>query len=401
MCRLPRNKSSRLLDHHVYEKIIMKSDQQIVVDVHTHIYPLSYIELLTSRRQVPYIYTTPIGDPRLIILPSDDDKSKPAETRGRPVNASYSSWEAKREFMTLHGINISVVSLANPWLDFLPASESPKWARTVNDDLESACVDFNRQPSSSTCKIFAFGTLPLSATAEENEAEITRLKALPHLKGIIMGTTGLGTGLDDQTLEPIWQALEATNTLIFLHPHYGLPDTAFGGAEVVARSGHVLPLALGFPLETTIAVSRMFLAGVFDRYPDLKILLAHSGGTLPFLAGRIQSCVEHEREFIANGGSKQGPKRDIWDILQKNVYLDAVIYGEPGLKAAVGAGCADRVMFGTDHPFFPPLGNKSDEWLSVHTNYAAVQGAFGKDAQTVSDIRGGNAVRILALDTSN
>ena len=297
-------------------------------------------------------------------------------------------------------INVSVVSVANPWLDFLPASESPKWAQSVNDELESACAEFNKQPSSSLCKLFAFGTLPLSAASEDNSAEVRRLKSLPHLKGVIMGTTGLGPGLDDPALDPIWQAVEDTNTMIFLHPHYGIPDTAFGGAEVVAKSGHVLPLALGFPLETTIAVSRMFLAGVFDRYPSLRMLLAHSGGTLPFLAGRIQSCVEHEREFVANGGAKHGPERDIWNVLQKNIYLDAVIYGEPGLKAAVGAGSADRIMFGTDHPFFPPLGHRSGEWPSVRTNYAAIQGAFGEVAKTVDSILGGNAVRILGLGTN-
>ncbi len=377
----------------------MVAEELLIVDIHTHIYPPSYIELLASRKQVPYIHRPVTGDPRLIILPSDDDKSKPAETRGRPIDSSYSSWDAKRAFMTLHGINISVVSLANPWLDFLPASDSSTWAQTINNELDNACAEFNMQPSSSTCRLFAFGTLPLSASADGNRNEITRLKTLPHLKGIIMGTTGLGDGLDDPALNPIWQALQDTQTLVFLHPHYGLPDTAFGGPDVLARSGHVLPLALGFPIETTIAVSRMFLAGVFDRFPKLKMLLAHSGGTLPFLAGRIQSCVEHEREFIANGGSKQGPTRNIWDVLLTNIYLDAVIYGEPGLKAAVDAGSADRVMFGTDHPFFPPLGEKSDKWQSVGTNYAAIQAAFGEDGDIARCVIGGNAIRVLGLET--
>jgi predicted TIM-barrel fold metal-dependent hydrolase len=377
----------------------MLMHERLIVDIHTHIYPPSYIELLASRKEVPYIYKSTAGDPRLIILPSDDDKSKAPETRGRPIDGSYSAWDGKRAFMTFHGINISVVSLANPWLDFLPASESPKWARTVNDELESACAEFNNmQCDDSISKLFAFGTLPLSASALENSAEITRLKTLHHLKGIIMGTTGLGVGLDDPDLNSIWQALQDTQTLVFLHPHYGLPDTAFGGSEIVAKSGHVLPLALGFPIETTIAVSRMFLAGVFDRFPSLTMLLAHSGGTLPFLAGRIQSCIEHEREFTSNGGTELGPSRSILDVLRTNIYLDAVIYGKPGLKAAVEASNADRVMFGTDHPFFPPLVKESsNKWPSVKTNYAAIQGAFGEDEEIAKGILGGNAVKILQL----
>ena len=170
-----------------------------------------------------------------------------------------------------------------------------------------------------------------------------------------------------------------------------------------ARYGHVLPLALGFPLETTIAVTRAYLSGVFDRYPDLEVLLAHSGGTLPFLAGRIQSCVEHEREFRGNGGDLEGPSRSIWDVLNRNIYLDAVCYGAPALRAAVasaGEDGPDRLLFGTDHPFFPPLRQRMDGmWASVKTNVAGVQEVYGeKEQETMSKILGGNAIRILKLD---
>ena len=108
--------------------------------------------------------------------------------------------------------------------------------------------------------------------------------------------------------------------------------------------GHVLPLALGFPLETTIAVTRMLLSGVFDRFPKLKILIAHSGGTLPFLAGRIESCIAHDAHLKKE--KKLEHRRELWDILKNNIYLDAVIYADVGLKAAVDASGADRLMFG-------------------------------------------------------
>lgn len=108
--------------------------------------------------------------------------------------------------------------------------------------------------------------------------------------------------------------------------------------------GHVLPLALGFPLETTIAVTRMLLSGVWDRFPRLNILIAHSGGTLPFLGGRIESCIAHDAHLKKEG--KISNRRDVWDVLKKNIYLDAVIYADVGLKAAIDASGADRLMFG-------------------------------------------------------
>ncbi|KAK2732627.1 hypothetical protein FQN55_004052 [Onygenales sp. PD_40] len=382
-----------------------------IVDIHTHVYPETYLNLLRSRTTVPYIYDPPDGSPsRLIILSSDDNPSVPKEKRGRPVDATYSDINLKLSFMRKHNITTSVISLANPWLDFLAPSDAAHWAEQINNDLEKICAEQSAKASSVDGKklalneyysLFAFGALPLSAPSADIVAnEISRLKALKYIRGVIMGTTGLGNGLDDPALDPVWAALESTGTIIFLHPHYGLPDEAFGGAEATERYGHVLPLALGFPLETTIAVARMYLAGVFDRFPKLSILLAHSGGTLPFLAGRIESCVAHERKFTVNGGDVVGPEKSIWDVLKENIYLDAVIYGEVGLKAAVlGAGSVDRVLFGTDHPFFPPLDGKDEEWLSVTTNRKAIAGAFGPDTEDAKAILGGNAVRILNLES--
>ncbi|CAG8256290.1 unnamed protein product [Penicillium salamii] len=395
----------------------------LVVDVHTHVYPPAYMAMLRARKTVPYIHDPASGEPRLIILSSDDDPSIPIDQRGRPVDSSYSDTNVKLAFMQQHGIDCSVISLANPWLDFLDPAEAQIWAQRINDDLEETCARVTSSsdkalPLKGRLTLFAFAALPLSAPDPEIIVdEIKRLKTLPHIRGFIMGTSGLGAGLDDERLGPIWAALEETQLLLFLHPHYGLPSEAFGGSEAMNRFGHVLPLALGFPLETTIAVTRMLLSRVFDKYPRLQILLAHSGGTLPFLAGRIESCVMHERKFVANGGDVPGPQRSIWEVLKANIFLDAVVYGVAGLKAAVAVGGgSDRLMFGkcpdlsddidskltchtgTDHPFFPPLDEGEKEWLSVTTNYKAIDENFDGEKEALTAVLGGNAVRVLNLE---
>jgi aminocarboxymuconate-semialdehyde decarboxylase len=315
-----------------------------IVDIHTHVYPPSYIDLLKSRfasKTIPYIATFEDApdNHRLIILPGEDSPSTPSTSRGRPVGPSYWDIGEKIKFMDQHGINVSVISLANPWLDFVDKQHAAKTAKSVNDEINELC---GKYPG----RLYAFGTLPLSGSIEEVVAEVERLSTLPYLRGVILGTTGLGSGLDDPKLSPIFAALQSTKQLIFLHPHYGLPSEVFG--PKAGEYGHVLPLALGFPLETTIAVTRMYLSGVWDRFSGLEVLLAHSGGTLPFLAGRIESCVEHDAHFMrADGGEVSGKeRRGLWDILKKNIYLDAVIYSEVGLKAAIDASGADRVLFG-------------------------------------------------------
>ena len=88
----------------------------------------------------------------------------------------------------------------------------------------------------------------------------------------------------------------------------------------------------------------MLLSGVWDRFPKLQVLIAHSGGTLPFLAGRIESCIAHDAHMKKEGQAQN--RRDVWDILKNNIYLDAVIYSDVGLKGAIDASGADRLMFG-------------------------------------------------------
>ncbi|KAF2727043.1 uracil-5-carboxylate decarboxylase [Polyplosphaeria fusca] len=361
-----------------------------IVDIHTHVYPPTFVDLLRSRTTVPYIRNFPDApdSARLVILPGEDDPSMPSTSRGRPIGPEYYDIAEKIAFMDMHQINTSVISLANPWLDFLPPEEAGEAAVRINNDVDGLCAKY---PG----RLFAFGTLPLSGPVETVVKEIERLKSLKHMRGVIMGTSGLGNGLDDPALDPIYAALEKHEQLVFLHPHYGLPASVYGPRA--SEYGHVLPLALGFPLETTIAVSRMLLSGVWDRFKNLKVLLAHSGGTLPFLAGRIESCIQHDGH-LKNAGKTQN-RRDLWDILKTNIYLDAVVYSKAGLKAAFEASGADRLLFGTDHPFFPPLEENANEWHSVTTNYKAILASFANDQLAVQNVFGNNATRILNLHT--
>ncbi len=90
----------------------------------------------------------------------------------------------------------------------------------------------------------------------------------------------------------------------------------------------------------------------------------------------------------------------MWEVLREQVYLDAVVYSEVGLRAAVEASGVERLMFGTDHPFFPPVGEGEDEdgeWESVRLNVEAVRGALGEGTVEAGMVMGGNAVRVLRL----
>ena len=165
------------------------------------------MDLLRSRDKVPYVRSFPddpaAGD-RLVILPAEDTAST---SRGRPIGPEYYDVNNKLAFMKTHGIDISVISLANPWLDWLSSEEAAEAARKINDDVERMCAE-------NEGKLYALGTLPLSAPADEVVKEIERLTKLAHMRGIVMGTSGLGSGLDDPALDPIYAALEKHEQLI-------------------------------------------------------------------------------------------------------------------------------------------------------------------------------------------
>ncbi|KAK4180052.1 putative uracil-5-carboxylate decarboxylase [Triangularia setosa] len=377
--------------------------QPIIVDIHTHMYPPSYIKLLQSRDTIPLIRSFPgQPDPRLVLLPSEVpllSNPSPSQPPGRPLTDAYTSLDAKIAFMDKHNISISVLSLANPWLEFLSSSPDPNSAVQpaiqINAEFEYWC---QKHPG----RLYFFGCLPLhpEETVQVFVAAQTLKRTLRHCRGVIVGTNGLGKGLDDPDMLVVFGQLQELDLPVFLHPHYGLPNEVFGERAEKGEYGHVLSLGLGFPMETTVAVARMYLAGVFDKYPNLKVILAHGGGTLPFLAGRIESCVRHDAYLYAKEKESGKKRRSIWEVLKSQIYLDAVVYSEVGLKAAIaasGEGGVERVMFGTDHPFFPPLEEGEEEWGSVAMNKEAAEKALGEGSKEAEMVLGGNAVEILRL----
>jgi aminocarboxymuconate-semialdehyde decarboxylase len=344
------------------------------IDVHSHVYPSRYVSLLRTRETVPRIVSRE-GQDRMLILPGEDTDS--STSVGRPIGSEY--WDGARKvmFMDRHGIAVSVVSPANPWLDFLPSAEAGSVATDVNEDMERLCAG-------SAGRLYGLGLLPVRDPIAA-AAELGRIRRLPHLRGAIIGTTGAGNGLDDQALDPVWAAAEREGLMIFVHPHYGLGNEALGGY------GHAMPLALGFPFETTAAVTRLLLGGGFDRFPGLRLMVAHAGGVLPYLAARLDACVAGD--FHSPVRLRHPPSAYL-----RQMYLDAIGYQVPTLALLISLVGVDRIMFGTDHPFFPPhVGNTELDSIAWHspTMHRAVLRDLGPEAETA--ILHGNATTILGI----
>ena len=236
-----------------------------------------YMDLLRKRTDIPRVITIN-GNDRLVILPGED--AEITTTTGRPIGREYWDWEAKIRYMDMHGIEQSVISLANPWLDFLSGDPAASVAQELNDELQAIC-------EASRGRLLGFATLPVR-NPQAAVREVQRLSSLSCIRGVILGTPGAGQGLDHENVRDMLTAIEDKGLLIFLHPHYGV------GNEHYHDSGHALFLALGFPFETTVCISRLIVSGTLDKLPKLKLLVAHAGAALPSLIGRLDSCVQHD-----------------------------------------------------------------------------------------------------------
>lgn len=307
-----------------------------VVDIHSHTYPRWYIELLKERTEIPRVSGAE-GDERFVIFP---EEQVAGGVGGRPMTDDYWSIDAKLRFMDRHGIDQTVLSLGNPWLEPFSPAASLEAARRLNGE-------FAELRHRTKGRILGMGALPAGSPADAT-AVIEEIAAEPELHGAVSGTHICGRSLDDAALDPVWAALERTGVPLLIHPHHG------AAMDQLSGFGHALPVAVGFPLETTVAVTRLVFAGVLHRYPGLRIVASHGGGTIPFLAGRLDAGWRSDAHLVGRAPTTPG------DVLDK-LFLDAVLYHPRALRAAADLVGVNHMGYGTDHPFSiaDPVANRA------------------------------------------
>jgi aminocarboxymuconate-semialdehyde decarboxylase len=176
---------------------------------------------------------------------------------------------------------------------------------------------------------------------EKAADEVQRAMDLYPFRAGMLPTTASGRPLDDPAFESMWALIEELDLLIFIHPTSAIPSDRFGLYGV-----HVL---VGWPFETTLAVTRLIFEGVLERHPRLKLVLAHGGGNLVFLRGRLDSA------YFAEGW-EANPYYRAKISQPPSVYLDRLFYDSCALspdsnRFVIDTMGPERVMFGSDYPF--------------------------------------------------
>jgi len=181
----------------------------------------------------------------------------------------------------------------------------------------------------------AMATLPLQvpqAALKELERAIGKL----GLRGIEIGSHVGKQELGDPVFWPIYEFLERGGLPMFIHPHHV--------AGMDRLENFFLHNLIGNPLETSIAAANLIFSGVFQRYPDLKVILAHGGGQLPYIFGRIEHGYEVRPE--AKEKLNHSPRAFL-----KNFYFDTITHNRDALRYLIAFAGSDHVLLGSDYPY--------------------------------------------------
>jgi aminocarboxymuconate-semialdehyde decarboxylase len=290
------------------------------VDCHIHWFPSAYYELLSRRA----------GEPR-----AERDGDRWNYLNGnRTIRGMVPEWfdlDTQFETVARTGFDMGVISSmgVHSDLDGLPPAEARDAARMINEEWAAAQ---RRHPG----RFFAAAAVPLQDTQMAIDELDHAIRAL-DLRGVSVPGSVAGEPLDAPRLAPFYARVEELGMPMFIHPTDGAFVDAMPGYD------NRLYASLGRVVDSSVAVLRLVLGGIMDRYPRLKILHFHAGGVLPYAAGRldknarIPDIAEEPTAYL------------------KRMWVDTAMPHPPTIRMALDFYGPDRVFYGSDNPCWNPL----------------------------------------------
>jgi aminocarboxymuconate-semialdehyde decarboxylase len=290
------------------------------VDVHAHAMPMPLLRWL-QERDLADLGSAP-GVVRL-------DPRVSGIAPGVPLPLARSQYDvpARLTEMDVAGTSHHAVSLP-PFLFCSTAEDATFVAEIVSRGNEELADFVGQAPG----RLVGLGSVPLGRPGAAEEAR--RCLDDLNMAGIAIGSQGAGRDLDDPVNEELWALLAERGVLVLLHPS-GVPDAR-------RQREYYLAQLAGYPMETALAVSRLVFGGVLERH-DLSLCLAHGGGCLPSLRGRLD--MGWRSKDVAR--TTAAPPSTYTDRL----YYDTAVFSTPLLTRLVEDVGAGHVLLGSDFPF--------------------------------------------------
>jgi len=287
------------------------------IDIHTHYYPESYFQLIRTLPSEFAFDRDPTG--RTII------KYRGARFFG--VTAPMTDVGKRLEDMDRVGIDVEVVSLSTPNVFFADETKQPDVARAVNDAYAELTA---RHPA----RFKAFASIPMDSP-EHALKELHRVIDELRMNGVILLSNIRGRALTSPTYRPFFEEANRMQLCILLHPMIPVNAEAF--------TQYVLGPLVGFPFDTSLAVARMCFDGLLSDFPNIRWIIAHAGGAIPFLMERLDNGFRDFAECRAR--IDQLPSTYL-----KKLYYDTVTFSPHVLRMLRDMVGTDHMLMGSDYP---------------------------------------------------
>jgi aminocarboxymuconate-semialdehyde decarboxylase len=288
-----------------------------MLDLHTHYYPPAYFDRI---REIPSEFAFDQSPTGQTII-----KYRGARFFG--ITPAMTDPEQRIEAMDRVGIDVEVISLSTPNVFFAEAQHQKDVARLVNDSYAELIAKYPQ-------RFKGFASIPMDdadAALKELHRAIHELK----LNGVILLSNIRGNALTSPAYRPFFEEANRMKLCILLHPM--LPANAEPFRE------YVLGPIIGFPFDTTLAVARMCYDGMLREFSDIRWIVGHLGGAVPYLMERMD-----------NGWRDFAECREKIDQLPstylKRLYYDTVSFSSHTLKLVRDMVGADHMVMGSDYP---------------------------------------------------
>ncbi|MBU2497362.1 MAG: amidohydrolase [Proteobacteria bacterium] len=288
------------------------------IDVFTHFAPPRYREALEKKVSQ--------GKPYMVLPLSLTPAINDIEARLRILEG----FEDYAQILTLAGPPLDAVVSPRDGVDL---------AKMVNDEMAELQSKYPHRI------VGAMATLPMhnmKAALMEGERAILDL----GLRGVQIHSSISGKALDQEDFFPFYEMMNEFNLPILIHPMRRMDTPDYAGED---HSRYWIWQVLGWPYESSVMMTRLAFSGIFDRYPDLKIVIHHCGAMIPFFSERISGCYDYAEVFFKTKYTRK-LRKPILDYFRM-FYGDTAIHGyTPGLMCGYDFFGADHILFATDMP---------------------------------------------------
>jgi aminocarboxymuconate-semialdehyde decarboxylase len=323
-----------------------------VLDVHNHYYPPAFLDALRQGNSRLTVRDDADGNP-VLYSPGDANIAVPGHR-----DIAY-----RERVLDQEGVGRQLISLTCPGTLLETPARSVALAQLVNDALAEIMATRGR-------RFTALATLPLNDPAA-SVAEFDRVTRIGFKGVMLMGNVN-GTPLADRRFWPLWERASDAGAVMYIHPTFPL------GIEAM-QEYWLMPL-VGFLFDTTLAAAHLVFAGIPERFPGIRWVLGHLGGTIPYLVERLDRGFEMFADCRKD--LKQPPS-----VHLKKFFYDTVNFDPRAIRLAIEFAGVGQILAGSDYPH--QIGSIPKMLSSIRS--------LGLPKADEARILGGNAASLLGV----